>query len=143
MHALAPILSLSLTNVIIDAHFLLNYPSTIGFNDTTENLAPCGGFPIVFNNMTAPTPNITDGRFPIEPQSTHSQANWLFRATLSQHAPFSWSSLLPLVSEIGIGEFCVPDMSTPLDFAGCAGIVQAVQQSDDGVAYQVSSRLDP
>ena len=133
---LAPILSLSLTT---NAHFLLNYPPTIGFNSTTEGLAPCGGFPIIFNNMTAPTLNITVGGFPIELQSTHPQANWLFRATLSQSAPFNWSNLLPVVSETGIGEFCVPDLSTPLDFAGRAGIVQVVQMADDGVAYQVGA----
>jgi hypothetical protein len=71
---------------IVRGHFLLDYPPTIGFDDDKEGGGPCGGFPTVFNNVTAPSINLTVGGFPSELQSTHLQAAWLFRATLSREA---------------------------------------------------------
>jgi hypothetical protein len=37
------------------AHFLLNYPPTIGFDDSLETTAPCGSFTVDFS-----TDNVTD-----------------------------------------------------------------------------------
>jgi hypothetical protein len=37
------------------AHFLLNYPPTIGFDDSLEATAPCGSFTVDFS-----TDNVTD-----------------------------------------------------------------------------------
>ena len=37
------------------AHFLLNYPPTIGFDDNLEATAPCGSFTVDFS-----TDNVTD-----------------------------------------------------------------------------------
>jgi hypothetical protein len=119
-------------------HFLLTYPPSIGFDDGREEEGPCGGFPIVFNSMTAPCINLTFGGFPIELRNTHPQAAWLFRATLGHQAPFSWTNLLRMVSETGIGQFCVPDLDAPVDFAGFPGIVQVVQENDSTLLYQVS-----
>ena len=123
--------------VIVHGHFLLTYPPTIGFDNDNEGEAPCGGFPDIFNNLTAPSMNITVAGFPIELQSTHPQAAWLFRATLSHEAPFNWTNLLPVVSETGIGDFCVPDLGAPVEFAGHAGILQVVQEEEGELLYQV------
>jgi hypothetical protein len=38
-----------------NAHFLLNFPPTIGFDDTLEATAPCGSFTVNFS-----TDNVTD-----------------------------------------------------------------------------------
>src|SRR3954453_23335087 len=122
---------------IAHGHFLLNYPPTIGFDDDKEGEGPCGGFPIVFNNMTTPSTKLTVGGFPIELQSTHPQAAWLFRATLSREAPLNWTNLLPVVTETGIGQFCLPDLGAPVEFAGHSGVVQVVQENDSDLLYQV------
>jgi hypothetical protein len=37
------------------AHFYLNYPPTIGFDDSLEDTAPCGSFTVDFS-----TDNVTD-----------------------------------------------------------------------------------
>jgi hypothetical protein len=37
------------------AHFLLNYPTTVGFSDDDETTAPCGGFTVDFSKD-----NVTD-----------------------------------------------------------------------------------
>jgi hypothetical protein len=119
------------------AHFVLNYPPTLGFDDTQETTAPCGGFPILINNLTSPSTNLTVGAFPIAVQSTHPSANWLFRATLSRAPPFNWTDLLPVVAEEGVGGFSVPDLSVPDAWVGNVGVVQIAQENAGEVAYQV------
>lgn len=137
--AIVKMLSITLLVVsslsLVYGHFLLTYPPSIGFEDSREGKGPCGDFPIVFNNMTTPSVNITVGSFPIEVQNTHPQAAWLLRATLSHQAPFNWTNLLPVVSETGIGQFCVPDLG---EFAGFPGIIQVVQEYESQLLYQVS-----
>jgi len=116
------------------AHFILQYPPSLGFDDDTESTAPCGGFTVSFNSSDASVPI---GGFPISMLSTHPAADWLFRATLDQQAPFNWTNLLPVVSEVGLGQFCIPDFQTPSDFSGKSGVLQVIQHGPDGILYQV------
>jgi hypothetical protein len=116
------------------AHFLLNYPPTLGFDDDNESIAPCGGFPVVFNSSDVQVQ--ADG-FPIALKSTHPEADWLFRATLSQSEPFNWTNLLPVVHETGLGDFCIPDFKVPAEFVGHSGLLQIMESAVDGVLYQV------
>lgn len=46
---------LALLATSANAHFLLNYPTSIGFSDDDEGTAPCGGFTPDFA-----TDNVTD-----------------------------------------------------------------------------------
>jgi hypothetical protein len=137
MHS-TPVLSLllSLWAVGTSAHFVLNYPTSVGFDDDTESTAPCGGFTPKFNN--ASDDSLPVGGFPVSMLSTHPEANWLFRATLDQAAPFNWTDLLPVVDEVGLGQFCLPALTAPESFAGQSGLVQVIQQGPDGTLYQVS-----
>jgi len=119
-------------------HFLLNYPGTLGFDEDMEGTSPCGGFPITFGgNVT----NVTVGSLAIALTSTHPQANWLFRATLNTQAPFNWTNLSPVISETGLGNFCLPTLSVPSSFAGQQGLIQVQQDAADGVLYQVCNCL--
>lgn len=117
-------------------HFILNYPNSLGFDDDQEGTGPCGGFPITFN---ANDTNVTVGNFAVASLSTHPQANWLFRATLSTQEPFNWTNILPIVSQSGLGNFCIPALSVPSNFVGQRGIIQVQQDAVDGVLYQVCS----
>ena len=130
------ILSLTVVAQLTTAHFLLNYPPTLGFIDDNEGISPCGGFPVVFNSSDVQVQ--VDG-FPIALRSIHPEAQWLFRATLSQQAPFNWTNLLPVVQETGLGDFCIPDFKAPAEFAGQIGLLQVLQNAVDGELYQVSS----
>ncbi|MCJ1279399.1 hypothetical protein MMC21_007223 [Puttea exsequens] len=120
------------------AHFVLNYPPTIGFDDDTEGQAPCGGPAVDFN-----TNNVTDFHVSgdsIALKSTHPAANWLFRATLDQTATKGdWTNLLPAVSETGLGDYCETNLKVPAEWAGQKGVVSVVQEGDDGVLYQCSA----
>lgn len=116
------------------AHFVLNYPTSLGFDDDRESIGPCGGYDIVFG---ANDTNVTVESFAIASRSTHPQANWLFRATLSTAEPFNWTNLLPVVQQSGLGDFCIPSFSAPSSFVGQRGVLQIVQSAVDGNLYQV------
>jgi hypothetical protein len=119
------------------AHFLLNYPPTIGFDDSLEATAPCGSFTIDFS-----TDNFTNfyvGGSEVAVTSIHPQANWLFRATLgSNQNTNSWTQLMPIVQQTGLGNFCEPAIAVPPSWAGQKGIISVVQDAPDGILYQVS-----
>ena len=131
------ILLLSALARLTAAHFLLNYPPTLGFDDDNEGIGPCGDFPVVFNSSDVQVQ--VDG-FAIALRSTHPEADWLFRATLSQQEPFNWTNLLPVVHETGLGDFCIPDFKAPTKFAGQSGLLQIMQNAADGELYQVQSQ---
>lgn len=116
------------------AHFVLNYPPSLGFNEDDEGTAPCGGAEISFDNTT----DITVGSFSVASRSTHPQANWLFRVTTSTEEPYNWTNILPVVSQSGLGDFCLPALSVPASFVGQQGIMQITQGAVDGNLYQVN-----
>ena len=119
------------------AHFYLNHPPTIGFDDALEASAPCGSFPVDFSKD-----NVTDfhvGGDYIALTSIHPVATWLFRATLDQSAlPSNWTSLLPTIQQQGLGDYCEPSVQVPQSFAGQKGVIGVVQDAPDGILYQVS-----
>jgi len=117
----------------VNAHFLLNYPATVGFDDDNEGEAPCGGFNVTFDNST----NFYVGGDAIALTSTHPAATWLFRATLDTTAAGNWSVLLPAVAQQGLGNFCEQGVTVPASFAGQKGVIQVVQDAVDGQLFQV------
>ena len=119
---------------ISSAHFLLQYPATIGFNDDNEGSAPCGGFQVSFSNTT----DFHVGGDAIALTSTHPQAEWLFRATLDKTASGNWTNLLPVIAQTDLGSFCETGVTVPTTWAGQQGIIQIVQNAADGALYQVS-----
>jgi len=130
-------LTVSLLASLSSAHFLLNYPPTIGFDDSLENEGPCGSFTVdpSKDNIT----NFNVGGSEIAVTSIHPQANWLFRATLgTDQTTNNWTQLMPIVQQTGLGDFCEPAISVPASWAGKQGIISIVQDAPDGILYQVS-----
>lgn len=122
------------------SHFLLNYPPSIGFDDSLEGTAPCGGFKVDFA-----TDNVTDfhvGGDALAMTSIHPQATWLFRAAVGEAAtPGNWTTLLPAVQQTGIGDYCEQAVTVPADYAGQKGVISVVQDAPDGFLYQVRPYL--
>lgn len=117
------------------AHFLLNYPPTIGFDDDLESDAPCGSFTVDFSKD-----NVTDFHVDgdaIAVQSIHPEATWLFRATLDLTASGNWTDLLPAVQQTGLGDFCETNVKAPSSWTGKQGVIGVVQDAADGILYQV------
>ena len=121
------------------AHFYLNYPPTIGFDDALESTPPCGSFTVDFSkdNVT----NFHVGGDSLAMTSIHPQATWLFRATLNQAATGNWTDLRPAILQTGLGDYCERDVVVPASFAGSKGVIQVVQDAPDGILYQVRRRL--
>jgi len=119
------------------AHFMLNYPPTIGFDDSLEGTPPCGSFTVMFS-----TDNVTDfhvGGNAIAVTSIHPQATWLFRATLDLNATTNWTSLLPAIQQTGLGDYCEPDVTVPSSWAGQKGVIGVVQDAPDGILFQCAA----
>lgn len=119
------------------AHFLLNYPPTVGFDDSLEGTPPCGSFSVDFS-----TDNVTDfhvGGDALAMTSIHPQATWLFRATLDQTASGNWTNLRAAIQQTGLGDYCEQDITVPASWAGEKGVIQVVQDAPDGILYQVNS----
>ena len=116
------------------AHFLLNTPTSIGFDDDNEGIPPCGGFNVSFDMVSD---FHVDGDA-VSVRSTHPQANWLFRATLDTTAAGNWTNLEPVINEGGLGAFCEESVKVPAEWAGSRGVMQIVQNAVDGLLYQVS-----
>lgn len=119
------------------AHFKLNYPVPLVGEEEQEATAPCGGATITF---AANDTDLTVEGFQIAARTTHPEANWLFRATLSTQEPFNWTNILPVVSQSGLGDFCMTNLTLPSEFVGHQGLVQVSQGGDDGQLYQVGDR---
>ncbi len=133
------ILAVCLTALLIDqsrAHFLLNSPPTIGFDDSQEARAPCGSFTVDFSKDNATDFHVH--RDFIAMTSIHPMATWLFRATLDQTAMGNWTNLLPAVVQTGLGSYCERDIVVPATSAGSKGVIQVVQDAPDGILFQAS-----
>jgi hypothetical protein len=118
------------------ADFLLNYPPAIGFDNGFEGTPPCGSFSVDF-----PTDNVTDfhvGGDALAMNSLSSKATWLFRATLDLTASGNLTTLLPAIAQTGLGDYCERDVMVPVSWAGSKGVLQVVQDAQDGILYQVS-----
>lgn len=117
------------------AHFVLNYPPSLGFNEDDQGTAPCGGVDVAIpDNAT----EVTVGGFSVAVRSTHPQSNWLYRITTSVEEPYNWTNILPVVSQSGVGDFCLPNITVPEDLIGQKAILQISASAVDGALYQVS-----
>ena len=131
----AKLLAATFLPLLASAHFQLNAPPTIGFDEDNEGKGPCGGFTPDFTKD-----NVTDfhvGGEPIALFLGHPQADWLFRGTLDTSASGNWTQLFPIVRQSGLGDFCEPGISAPSAWVGQQGVVGIVAQAVDGLLYQV------
>ncbi|KAH0848608.1 expression library immunization antigen 1 [Fonsecaea pedrosoi] len=116
------------------SHFIILTPPPLGNNINNEDQSPCGGF------SPSSSDNITDfhvGGDAVGLTSLHAQSYFAYRALLgtSLSAP-NWTVLIPTVEEFGLNSFCQPALTIPPSWVGSAGLLQVVQDAEDGVHYQ-------
>jgi hypothetical protein len=126
------LLSFALFLCQTNAHFLLNYPPSLGFDQNKEGSSPCGGATIAFTSTTS----FHVSGDAIGLTTLHPQSNILYRATKDQTATGNWT-VLALITEYGLGAFCEPALTVPASWVGSTGLVQVAQNAEDGVHYQV------
>ena len=129
----AQLLLMALTG-LASSHFVLLWPPAAGFDEDKEPTSPCGGFT---PSIESSTPDVQVDRFAVSIQNVHPTGEWSFQATTNTNAPYDFTEIVPVVNTTGIGTFCLDFMSAPSGFAGKLGILQVVDNSPDGVLYQV------
>ena len=124
--ALAPLAS---------THFIVNTPAPLGSNIDNEDTVPCGGFTPSTSEVTT---NFHVGGDAIGVSTLHAQSSFAYRAMLGQSlsAP-NWTVLIPTIQQYGLNNFCEPSIAVPASWVGQAGLMQIIQDAEDGVHYQV------
>jgi hypothetical protein len=126
------LLALLTTVPLALAHFTLDFPPTIGFDEDQEPNAPCGGFNPIASNVTAWP--LTGGQIALD--SHHPEMTILYRAQLMGAS--NWTNLTDgFLQMTGLGELCITIGSVPSDWANKVGVIQVIGQPPDGILYQV------
>ncbi|KAH8650813.1 hypothetical protein BGZ60DRAFT_549991 [Tricladium varicosporioides] len=120
---------------ITNAHFVLEIPTSLGFDDAVEGTAPCGGFDP--HDRTTVTNWPVKGA-PVGLLTTHLAVTWEFRAALVCNLDH-WVSLTPILNQTGFGEFCEPQIPGKKSWIGEPAVFQIIQHSDDGSLYQCAA----
>lgn len=130
-------ISILLFSTFATAHFILLWPPSAGFDEDEEPTSPCGSFTPEVNSSS---PDLHVDKFAVSIQNVHPEGQWGFRATTDTEPPYNFVDIVPLVKTTAIGDFCLDEMSAPSNFAGKSGILQVVDNSADGILYQVSTQ---
>ncbi|KAF3941998.1 hypothetical protein ABW19_dt0202373 [Dactylella cylindrospora] len=119
------------------AHFILEVPASLGFDDENEDLGPCGGFDQT-NRTGGVQTNWPKKGGPVGIVTTHDEAIWEFKASV---VPFTdrWVNLSDNVTQsAGVGSICfsnIPGPRNPLWY-GRKGVIQVIQHGHHGPLYQ-------
>jgi hypothetical protein len=136
MALLKPIALLGLAlATLTSAHFVITLPPPLSDNINNEGSSPCGG------STPSAADNLTDfhvGGDAVSLTTLHPQSFFAFRGQVGTSlAPANWSDVIPTVEQYGLNSFCEPALAVPAAWAGSPGLLQVVQDSEDGVHYQV------
>lgn len=134
----AAVLALSVAS-LASAHFILETPPPIGFNDENQDLGPCGGIDILdTTNGIRWWPNKGG---PVGLITTHAESVWEFKAALRSDTT-TWINLSRNITQEGVGSWCIPNIpGLPLSkwqWIGKRGIIQVIQHGHHGALYAVN-----
>jgi hypothetical protein len=130
----SPLLIIVGLAALSSAHFILHWPYSAGFDDDLEATSPCGSFKPEVNSSN---PDVQVDRFAVFIQNVHPVGEWSFRGTLDTKPPYKFTEIVPIVNTTGVGDFCLDYMTVPSHWAGNPGIIQVVDNSPDGILFQV------
>ncbi|KAI9766119.1 MAG: hypothetical protein M1839_005026 [Geoglossum umbratile] len=121
---------------VTKAHFVLQIPTNIGFDDDLEDQAPCGSFSPT-DRSSGVTDWPTDGSS-IALLTTHTQQIWHISAALLSDVT-NFVPLIPDISQAGVGTFCLPQVPGISAWVGQDAVLQVIQNSVDGTLYQCAA----
>ncbi len=138
MGAQSSILCLLATTVT--GHFVLDYPTSIGFDDEKLVEGPCGSFDPT--DRSAGVTKWSLGGSNIAIISTHDHVTWELNVALTS-APTNWLPLVQQFGQEGVGNICLQNVpaSAFSAWVGKPAILQVVQHGHDGTLYQVRSQI--
>ncbi len=120
----------------VSAHFVLEHPTSIGFDDEKLGQGPCGSF-----NPTDRSKGVSEwsvGGDNIAVISTHGRVTWEFNIALVSE-PTTWIPLIQPVGQRGVGNICFKGIPGYAAWIGRPAVLQVVQHGHDGDLYQVCS----
>lgn len=119
--ALAALVSLS------SAHFLMEYPTSRGFNDDTIGTFPCGGFNVV--NTTRTKWPLTGGEIALT--MADSSTNIEVLIGLGNNVGDGFNTVIrSTFAETGKGAFCMTGFYLPSSYNGMNATIQVVTNGD-------------
>ncbi|KAH7113800.1 hypothetical protein B0J11DRAFT_445783 [Dendryphion nanum] len=121
--------------ILSQAHFILQTPPSIGFEDTKEGEAPCGGFDVKNRDKVTEWP--ING-YPVHLRSTHGRSTFTYKAALVNNTN-EFVKLLPDVAQEGLGDFCLTAVPGRREWVGLEAVVQIAQEAVDGKLYQCAA----
>jgi hypothetical protein len=122
------------------AHFVLEVPTLIGYEDIKEGTPPCGAFDITSRAAVTEWP-LAGASLKII--STHPRAQYTIQPTLLSDATaasggnFNFTKMVPFVTQSGRGglrPLAVPGIAA---WEGKDAVVQVIQEATDEQLYQV------
>lgn len=132
------LLRVLLLTPLTSAHFVVNVPLPLSNDINGEDTAPCGG------STPSPSDAVTDfhvGGDAIGLTTLHAHSSFAYRGALGTSlASPNWTVLIPTLAEYGLNGFCEPAVPAPASWAGSKGLLQVIQDAEDGVHFQVCRR---
>lgn len=120
----------------VNAHFVLQIPTSLGFNDDSESTAPCGSF-----DPADRSKGVTDwkvGGDSIGVLTTHTSVTWEFNAALVSDIN-TWVPLVQSFTQTGVGTVCFSGVPGFSAWVGKPAVLQVLAHSPDGILYQCAA----
>lgn len=129
-----PALLLGYMVAAIQGHFVLELPTSLGYNGALEATAPCDTFdPTVRTTVT----NWPTGGSAIAFITTHPSVTWIYKVALISNLS-TWVPLTRTLNQTsGTGFFCEPQVPRFFAWIGLPAVLQVTQNAPDGTLYQV------
>ncbi|KAH8650807.1 hypothetical protein BGZ60DRAFT_533997 [Tricladium varicosporioides] len=89
--------------LLSNCHFVLQIPTSIGYDDANEGVAPCGNFDPT-SRVGGPT-SWPVGGSAISVITTHTSVTWDIKAALVNDTT-NWVQLVPVLTQTRVGFFC-------------------------------------
>jgi hypothetical protein len=117
-----------------NAHFVLQIPTSLGFDDAVEATGPCDGFDPTSRSTGVTEWPINGGAIGV--LTTHTHVTWKFNAALLSDTS-KWVPLTKDIDQTGVGSYCVPQVAGNPAWVGQDAVLQVIQIGVDGTLYQV------
>ncbi|KAK0656914.1 hypothetical protein B0T16DRAFT_308114, partial [Cercophora newfieldiana] len=118
------------------AHFALEIPTSIGFNDEKLNESPCGSFDPTDRSKGVTKWSVEGGNIGVI--STHGKVTWEINAALVSE-PTKWLPLVREFAQSGVGSVCIQRVPGFSAWIGKPVVLQIVQHGHDGDLYQCAA----
>lgn len=135
---LAMMLLLVALAALSSAHFVLELPTSVGFEDVKAGTPPCGGFDITTRSTVTEWPI---AGAPLKVISTHPRSEFTIQAALLPNTTGDspdFVKLVPIVRQGGLGALCLTAVPGLAAWEGKDAVLQVIQAATDGQNFQVS-----